>query len=242
MRDVLGGKDWEDLPGIKVYEYLHAYAEKFHLLERLRLETRISKTSRNVDKKRWDVQIEGAAEVITCDKLILAVGLHSQPQWPDISTEDYEGLLLHSKDIGIQQANLVSDKINRVTVYGGCKSAVDAIQLCVEAGKHVDWVIRENGNGPGMMIQFKQYGIHAGRFAGRFKSIMSPSIFACTGWCYEMFHSGNSKVGNWIFSKFWRKASTKPLTMAPYKKNCSNIEKLMPETQEFVHDPQSALI
>ncbi|TVY24203.1 FAD-dependent monooxygenase [Lachnellula hyalina] len=231
MRDVIGCKDWEDLPGIKVYEYLQAYSEKFHLLERLRLQTRVSRASRNVDKKRWDVEIEGTKEVITCDKLIIAVGLNSKPNWPDLQLKDYNGLLLHSKDVGIQQTNLISDKVNRVTVYGGCKSAVDTINHCVEAGKTVDWVIREEGNGPGMMIQFKQYGIHGARLAGRWKSIMSPSIFACTGWCYEFFHSGKIKLGNWMFSRFWEKASTAPLTMAPYKKKCSNTEKLMPETR-----------
>ena len=32
MRDVIDLKDWSDLPGEKVYDYLHAYAEKFNLL------------------------------------------------------------------------------------------------------------------------------------------------------------------------------------------------------------------
>jgi dimethylaniline monooxygenase (N-oxide forming) len=88
MRDVIGLKDWSDLPGEKVYDYLHAYAEKFNLIERLRLSTTIKHISRNLDGKAWDVRIADSEEIVTCGKLILAIGLYSKPYWPDVPRED----------------------------------------------------------------------------------------------------------------------------------------------------------
>jgi dimethylaniline monooxygenase (N-oxide forming) len=79
MRDVIDLKDWSDLPGEKVYDYLHAYAEKFNLIERLRLSTTISHIFRNIHEKAWDIRIADSEEIVTCDKLILATGLYSKP-------------------------------------------------------------------------------------------------------------------------------------------------------------------
>jgi dimethylaniline monooxygenase (N-oxide forming) len=234
MRDVIGQKDWTDLSGYKVYEYLRIYAERFALLERLRLETKVSKVSRNVDGQAWDIEIEGSEEVVTCDKLIVASGLNSKPIWPEISREGFDGLAIHSKDIGLHHQELTSEKINRVTVYAGCKSAVDAITLCIMAGKKVDWVIRETGNGPSVMGSMKTRGVHGARFAGRFKDILTPSIFSTNTFWYRFLHSGNSRLGSWIFRKVWEKVSSVPFTMEPYKTKCPNMEKLMPESQKWV--------
>ncbi|KAE8443031.1 hypothetical protein EG329_002425 [Mollisiaceae sp. DMI_Dod_QoI] len=232
MRDALGIKDWSDLPGDQVYEYLKAYAEKFSLVERMRLGTRVSRISRHRDKQAWDIEIE-TGEILTFDKVIVAAGLNSKPQWPDLPMEDFGGLIMHSKDIGQRYQELTSEKVNRVTVYGGCKSAVDAIILCLDAGKKVDWIIRDTGNGPGMMVQVKSiFGIHGARFAGRWKNILTPSIFATDTFWYRFLHSGKSRLGNWICRRVWKKASSVPLTMEPYKTKSSNMEKLIPETQD----------
>jgi dimethylaniline monooxygenase (N-oxide forming) len=232
MRDVIRLKDWSDLPGEKVYEYLKAYAEKFRLVERMRLSTKVARISRSIDKNGWDVEIANSGEVFTCDKLIVAAGLTSKPSWPDIATEDFNGPVLHSKDVGINHMNLTSEKINRVTVYGGCKSAIDTIILCITAGKKVDWIIRETGNGPGMMVEVRKRGIHGAALVGRWKNIFTPSIFITSSFCYRFLHSGKSRLGSWICSKVWSKASTVPLTMEPYKTGGENLEKLMPETGE----------
>lgn len=93
-----------------MYEYLKAYAEKFSLVERMRLGMRISHISRNVDNRAWDVEIEHSKEVLTCDKLIVATGLNSKPNWPDIQLKDYDGLIIHSKDIGLRYQELISKR------------------------------------------------------------------------------------------------------------------------------------
>ncbi|KUJ18470.1 FAD/NAD(P)-binding domain-containing protein [Mollisia scopiformis] len=233
MRDAIGMKDWSDLPGDKVYEYLKAYAKKFSLVERMRLGTRVLRVSRHLDKKAWDIEIENSGEVLTFDKVIVAAGLNSKPLWPDLPIDDFEGIVMHSKDIGMRHSELTSEKTHSVTVYGGCKSAVDAIILCLDAGKKVDWVIRDTGNGPGMMVQIRSlFGIHGARFAGRWKNILSPSIFSTDTFWYRFLHSGKSRLGNFICKRIWKKASTVPYTMEPYKTKSSNMEKLMPETKD----------
>jgi len=232
MRDITGLKDWSDLPGYKVHDYLKAYCDKFSITERLRLGTKVSKVSRHEDRKRWDVKIEDSEEILTCDKLILATGLNSQPNWPDVPIENFTGLLIHSKDVGIHHEKLTSSKVNRVTVYGGCKSAIDTIILCLQAGKRVDWIIRETGNGPAMMLEVRRHGIHGAIFTGRFKNILTPSIFSTDSFWYGFLHSEKSKIGTWICSMVWNKASKTPLRMEPYKTKSSNIAKLSPETRE----------
>ncbi len=180
MRDAIGLPDWKELPGIQVHGYLHTYAENFGLLERMRLKTRVLNVRRNEDGKAWDLRVENSDEVLTCDRLVVASGLNSRPKWPDLQTKDFSGLVIHSKEVGYEHQNLISEKVNRVTVYGGCKSGEDTIALCVNAGKTVDWVIRDTGNGPGTMLNIKQIGdFNPARLAGRWKSIISPTIY-CT--------------------------------------------------------------
>lgn len=235
MRDVVGLKDWSELPGSKVHDYLKAYSDKFGLTERMRLGTRVKKVGRNVDKIGWDVEVEKGdeEEKFTCDKLILATGLNSKPNWPDVPRADYTGMVLHSKDVGLYHEDLIFKKVKRVTVYGGCKSAIDTVDHCIRAGKKVDWVIRESGNGPGMLVQTRlKFGIHGAKFAGRWKNILIPSIFNTDSFWYRFLHSEKSKLGTWICSRVWAKASTAPLGMEPYKSGGSNMEKLLPETRE----------
>lgn len=237
MKDVVGLKNWGELPGEKVYEYMEAYAAKFDLNSRLRLNTRISKVSRNEDGKRWDLFIEGSDEVVTCDKLFVATGLTSNPSWPDVPHEDFTGLVMHSKEVGVNYNALTSNKVQRVTVYGGCKSSIDTINMCIAKGKHVDWIIRESGNGPGLMLEVRLLGgrLHGGHFAGRWKNIFNPSIFSVENFWYRFLHSGQSSLGTWIINRFWAKAYETPLKLGPYKHDSENTRKLIPETTRLVH-------
>jgi dimethylaniline monooxygenase (N-oxide forming) len=204
----------------------------------LRLGAKVEKVSRNIDGKAWDVEIEGR-EVITCDKLIVASGLNSKPAWPDIQMDGFEGLAIHSKDIGLHHQELTGKKTNRVMVYAGCKSAVDALILCIMAGKTIDWVIRETGNGPGVLGALKTLGnrVHGARFAGRFKDVLTSSYFSTDGFWYRFLHSRKSRLGSWIFKRVWAKVSSVPFTMEPYKSKSANIEKLIPETKQHHFRP-----
>jgi cation diffusion facilitator CzcD-associated flavoprotein CzcO len=235
MRDVTGLKDWEDIPGQKVYDYLKAYSDRFSLTQRMRLGTKVLKGRKREDgKEGWelDIQKDEKEESLKCDKLILAMGLASKPNWPDVPRGDFRGLVMHSKDVGTHHEALTSAKINRVTVYGGCKSAIDTINLCILAGKKVEWVIRDTGNGPGMMVESRKKGYHGAIFSGRWKNIFTPSIFSTDSFWYRLLHSGKSNLGSWLCRRLWAKFSSSPLTMEPYKTKSANIEKLYPETRE----------
>jgi dimethylaniline monooxygenase (N-oxide forming) len=220
------------LPGLQVHDYLKAYAKKFGIDERLRLSTRVSKVSRSGDNKGWVVEIEQSDEKFECDKLILATGLNSQPNWPDIPINEFRGLAIHSKDVGLHHTALTSEKVNRVSVYGGGKSAIDTINLCILAGKKVDWIIRDTGNGIGMMLQTRRRGVHGARFLARWNQVVLPSIFIVGSFWYRFLHSGKNRLGTWICDTVWRNASKVPFTQDPYTTKSSNMEKLMPETRE----------
>lgn len=233
MSATIGLKDWSELPGEKVYEYLQKYAEKFELDRRCKFNTTVVKVERGAGNT-WRVETH-TGEVLECDKLIIASGLTSRPSWPNLDTEAFKGLVIHSKDVGKRHQALTGPDVENVTVYGGCKSAIDTISLCISAGKHVDWIIREDGNGPGMMAEVRlRGGIHGAMLAGRWKNILTPSIFSVGGFWYNFLMSGKNRFGSWLFKTFWAKASVAPLKMGPYSKKCENAEKLMPETGEYV--------
>jgi dimethylaniline monooxygenase (N-oxide forming) len=89
--------------------------------------------------------------VLECEKLIIAAGVNSIPKFPEnLSWSGFSGLVMHSKSIGANQSLLTSSHIQRVTVVGGNKSAVDVVFLCAKAVKVVDWVISPDGYGPGI--------------------------------------------------------------------------------------------
>lgn len=229
MGEAMGLKDLEDLPAQKVYEYLYKYSEKFSLLERMRLSTTVSKITKSSNINEWNVEIQPSGEVLSCDKLLVASGLASNPKFPDIPRANFTGAVMHTKFIGTRYTELTSEKVDRVTVYGGCKSAVDAIILCVKAGKKVDWVIRENGNGPGMLVEVKKIGFI---FLARWKSFMNPSMYWASGFWYYFLHSGKNRLGSWIRKQIWAKLGEAPFKMRPYTTKSENMQKLYPESMQ----------
>jgi hypothetical protein len=110
--------------------------------------------------------------------------------------------------MGIHHQELTSEKVHRITVYGGCKSSVDAIIFCLQAGKKVNWVIRETGNSPGLMAEVRKHRVHGAILVGRWKIILTPSVFSTTGFWYNFLHSGKSRVGYCICRRLWAKVST----------------------------------
>lgn len=239
MSSVVGLKDWDELPGIKVHEYLHEYARKFHLLERCRFSCRVTNVHRATLGDGWTVDAEitdsdgrQTSESFSCDKLIVATGLFSSPKYPILTVTEFKGLAIHTRDIGQQHEALLDVDVKSIAIYGGGKSAVDAVNLCIEAGKKVHWIISDKGNGPNMLFNSRlKWGIHVGRLIGRWKDIFSASVFSTDTFFGKFFYSGKSKVGTWLIGKFWsfaaqqkRKGGGLYLGMTP-----ENREKLLPE-------------
>lgn len=93
-----------------------------------------------------------------------------------------------------------------------------------------DWIIRDTGNGPGMMVQvMTPLGIHGARLAGRWKNILTPPIS-------QRILSGTQRqnqVGELDMSQNLEEGQHSAYTMEPHKTKSLNMEKLMPETKEY---------
>lgn len=238
MPDVVGLKDWDELPGIKVHEYLHEYARKFHLLERCKFARRVTNVRRASSEMGWTVDAQTTSndgnqisESFNCDKLIVATGLFSSPKYPDVTMTEFKGLVTHTKDIGQQHEALLGVDVENIAIYGGGKSAIDALNLCIEAGKKVHWIISDKGSGPNMLFNTRlKWGFHVGQFVGRWKDMFSASIFSIDTFFGRFFYSGKNKMGTWLIGKFWSFAATKIRTGALYAgMTDENREKLLPE-------------
>ncbi|ETR97924.1 FAD/NAD(P)-binding domain-containing protein [Trichoderma reesei RUT C-30] len=238
MSKVVGLKVWDELPGIKVYEYLHEYARRFHLLERCKFSCRVTHIRRSPSQKGWTVEAQTTSddgkigsETFDCDKLIVATGNFNTPKYPDVETSEFNGLVMHTKDIGQKHEALLGKDVETVAIYGGGKSAIDAVNLCIEAGKKVHWIISDKGNGPNMLFNARlKGGFHVGQFVGRWKDIFSVSIFSVDTFFGRFFYSGKNRLGTWLIGKFWSFAAKKMRTGGVYAgMTAENREKLLPE-------------
>ncbi|KAJ5202120.1 uncharacterized protein N7498_006783 [Penicillium cinerascens] len=158
------------IAGWKINRYLHAWVSKWRLRKHIRLNWRVRVDSfrgpsvfnrlqvdsiQRLASKEWKLNIRLTATNSTfsliCDKLILATGLTSVPNLPDIETPEKVSIpapILHAKDIGIwARAHLgyrpmpghetkidstpkaASPKLRSVAVYGGAKSSFDLVHF-----------------------------------------------------------------------------------------------------------------
>lgn len=240
MSSVIGLQNWDELPGIRVHEYLQEYARKFHLLERCKFSCRVTNVRRATPEGGWtlDTQTTGddgkqISESFACDKLIVATGLYSNPKCPDLTTSEFKEPVMHTKDIGRQYDALLGTSVESVAIYGGGKSAIDALNLCIEAGKKVHWIVSDKGSGPNVFFNTRlKGGFHVGQFVGRWKDIFSASIFSVDTFFGRFFYSGKNRLGTWLIDKFWSFAAKKMRTSGLYAgMTDSNREKLLPEDE-----------
>ncbi|KAL7952534.1 hypothetical protein V8C34DRAFT_318952 [Trichoderma compactum] len=216
MPGVVGLKDWDELPDIKVHGYLHEYARKFHLLERCKFGYRVTNVRRAAPEKGWIVDAQNTgddgkqiSQTFDCETNCLAI---------------------HTKKIGQQYEALLGADVESVAIYGGGKSAIDAVNLCIEAGKKVHWIISDKGNGPSMMFNTRlKWGYHVGQFVGRWKDVFSISIFSIDTFFGRFFYNGKNKLGTWLIGKFWSFATRKTTKGGLYADMTDeNWQKLLP--------------
>jgi len=218
--------------GEDISMYLDTLVETYDLARRIRYDCRVHSISREQDET-WKLDIEGAEEsAYTCRKLIMACGLTSKPNFPDIRTTNPQVPIFHSIDLRVQQDFLRSDKVERVIIYGGSKSAFDAVFLCANAGKYVDWVIRPSGQSVACMFTGTSFGgIATAKLAPRrFLGSLSPCIYNSNTWYSRFLHG--SKMGQTLVKFYW-----KTLTKIGYQKHrlysTENGRKLIPELGEL---------
>jgi dimethylaniline monooxygenase (N-oxide forming) len=241
MDEVLGIDKWADLPAEKVHEYLERYVDKFDLRRCLQLSTRVLGIEKE-EEGGWVVEVQGIAEgeaerrkeMLACDKLIIAAGVNSIPKFPEeLDWSEFAGSVMHSKDVGKNHNLLTAEKVKRVTVVGGNKSAVDAVYLCAKAGKEVDWVISPHGYGPGILFEprTKNGTSFASIKLARASLIPGPTILNASGFWYWFLHSGKSWVGAWVLRIAMKLLTRDMMTM--YKRN-GNTMKIAPDLPEYV--------
>ncbi|KAJ5166098.1 uncharacterized protein N7482_004879 [Penicillium canariense] len=147
-----GVKPGQHIPGEIIQRYLEAYAERFGFRDRIRLGHRVETAQHHLDGT-WQLKVshEEKLALIDTKKLIIATGVTSQAYLPTFDGQDAFGApIFHCRDMLQHEANVLKDG-ERVTVFGGTKSAWDAAYACATSGMQVNWIIRESGHGPNWM-------------------------------------------------------------------------------------------
>lgn len=201
-----------------VAEYLENYVDRRTyagkaLRDRVRLNTRVHSVHKDSDKWIISTRFGSSTKVkqLSATQLILATGHFSEPLIPAFARSDsFTGKVIHQKHLGT--SNIFSDeKVSRITVVGGSKSAADMVYASAKAGKNVSWIIRASGSGPLLFLPPE------GKFPGSRNSPedgavplaggLSPSIYWKESWWYWLLHA--TIIGEWILRFFFNSAQKK---------------------------------
>ncbi|GIK06168.1 hypothetical protein Aspvir_001812 [Aspergillus viridinutans] len=152
--ETFGVQPGEHIPGQVIQQYMEKFAEHFQFRDRIRLNTRVRSAEHRPDGT-WllttvstEEQADDKVTEMVTRKLIVATGITSQAYLPTFPGQDtFDAPLFHCRDL-LQHEAEVLQKGRRITVFGGTKSAWDAVYSAATSGAQVDWVIRENGHGP----------------------------------------------------------------------------------------------
>ncbi|KAI0189161.1 hypothetical protein EV127DRAFT_454210 [Xylaria flabelliformis] len=187
--------------GEMIHTYLQKYAEDHDLLRRIRFNTFV--TDAKQSEGGWRLSLKGTDEVIETEKLLVATGVTSIPNLPDLDTSTSSLPIIHSRDLGTHYKEIGDETIREVVVVGAAKSAYDAVYLLLKMGKKVTWAIRREGGGPLSILPYKVLNtINAIAFAStRLMSHLSPSILNTKGTLYKMFQT--TRPGRWVVGRFW---------------------------------------
>ncbi|KAI0538851.1 hypothetical protein GGR58DRAFT_466967 [Xylaria digitata] len=187
--------------GEMIHDYLQKYAEDHDLLGHIRFNTFV--TDAKQFKGGWRLSLKGTSEVIETEKLLVATGVTSIPNLPDLDLSASSLPIIHSRDLGTHYQAIGDESVKEVVVVGAAKSAYDAVYLLIKMGKKVTWAIRSEGGGPLAILPYKVLNmINAIAFAStRLMSHLSPSILNTKGVLYKVFHK--TRPGRWCIGRFW---------------------------------------
>lgn len=132
----------QHIPGQVVHDYLSQYADKFDIADKIRYGTK-AVSAEHHHSGGWTVTAESGGETIrlTTARLVVATGLTSDAFLPKFEGEESLGApIFHSKQFSDNRNTL--DTAKSVTIFGGTKSAWDAVYAYASKGIRVNWVIR----------------------------------------------------------------------------------------------------
>lgn len=122
----------------EIDQYLNAYCDNFNLRPHLRLSTGIQSIQRDNVRNGWLLTVQSttstSTETLFFEKLVMALGPHSRPNWPSIQDSDkFKGKILHS----IQFKGPSNFKGKRVMVVGVSNTAADTSTSLVNVADKV---------------------------------------------------------------------------------------------------------
>jgi len=241
MSEVAGGlEDYSDISGELVTKYIEAYAEKHDLLKLCRFNTHVVRIVREPDLGPWRIITRPAdtpdaeVEEFRCMKLIVATGHETVPSLPsDLDLSGFSGKAFHVKELGKRHDEIIEDEsIKSITVVGGNKSAFEVAANFGLAGKKVEWLIREDGQGPGILhcdrSNGKDHDVKG--MATRDVSAVTPSLYNPHKWITRFLYGGKNWFGRWFEVAFWKMVLKQHLEL--YKR--PNLDKIKPVSDRSV--------
>ncbi|KAK8102245.1 hypothetical protein PG984_015391 [Apiospora sp. TS-2023a] len=235
--DTFGVKPGEHIPGAVLHDYVRAYAEKFGILQKIKCGHKVLIAEHlEVPEGGWVLTAQdpsGAKCTFAAKKLVVATGLTSQPFMPDFNgQESFEAPLFHNKDFLKHAGTIKTAK--SVTVFGGTKSAWDAVYEYATNGVHVDWVIRASGHGPCWMAppyvtplkKWLEKLVHT-----RLLTWFSPCVWgSADGYPGVRNFLHGTFVGRFIVNTFWGILGNDVITLNKYDSH-PEMQKLKPWSQ-----------
>ncbi|PKY01987.1 FAD/NAD(P)-binding domain-containing protein [Aspergillus campestris IBT 28561] len=156
MDDSFGVKEGEHIPGAVIQQYMERFVEHFNIASCIRLSTAVTDAEQQADDKDgWILRTRSTTDestsTISTKKLVVCTGITSKPYMPTLAgQETFERPILHISSLRVQQDQILHAG-KTIAVYGGTKSAWDAVYAAATAGCKVEWIIRDNGHGPTWM-------------------------------------------------------------------------------------------
>ncbi len=199
-------------PARYVAQYLSEYVDQQtyggrSLRERILFHNKVVKVEFSAATRQWQVFCDGRSQPLLTIKLLVAAGLTSQPNMPELSgREAFQGLIIHHADFG--NSSITKDpEIKHIAVLGGAKSAADIAYSVAKAGKAVSWIVRKSGSGPAHFVSAKGVGPYKNSnelLYTRLTATLTPSIWNRQNWLSSFLH--RTKLGrraiDWIWEKF----------------------------------------
>ncbi|XHF96471.1 hypothetical protein AWENTII_000106 [Aspergillus wentii] len=231
-----GVQPGQHIPGTVIQAYLTKYASHFGFTDRIRLNTRVHSAEHRPDGS-WllTTETEQGEQSLVARKLIIATGVTSQAFLPTFDgQEEFDAPLFHCKDL-LQEEAVFRDG-QRATVFGGTKSAWDAVYACATSGMQVDWVIRESGHGPCWMAP--PYVTPLKKWleklvTTRFLTWFSPCIWgSADGFAGVRSFLHGTWLGRKIVDGFWSVLANDVVTLNEYDKH-PETAKLKPWVSPF---------
>lgn len=157
---------------------------------------------------------------------------------PSLSGSDtFDAPLIHSRELPTHAEPLLKSPTS-VTIYGGRKSAQDAVYYFASNGVKVNWVIRESGHRPSMLTSTKPIlpGIQYDQpLLMRVMSWLSPCIWGDSdGYTTIRWLLHGTRLGSWAITRLWNGLNRSIEAENDYDSH-PKLQKLKPRYRYMMH-------